>query len=97
MSGYTVQCPKCHKWFKKRSGLEWHLFHMERWRDTREILKASRATPNIVEEAEEAVRSQLALTAFAQGSGVPVEELLHLIELKRGASGEGGERLKKEP
>jgi hypothetical protein len=69
-------CPECHKSFKTKTGLEWHLFHIHGWKDARKIIRAS--SPELL--AEIAVEKEMLLEAYAKGLGVEVGYLERLIE-----------------
>lgn len=76
MKGLQLICPECRKRFRTESGLKWHLFHIHRWKDTKEILKA----PSLNQLAEIAIEDELLLAAYAKGLGIEVGDLKRLIE-----------------
>jgi len=76
MKGLQLICPECRRRFKTESGLKWHLFHIHRWKDTEQIIKA----PSASQLAEIAVKDEILLAAYAKGLGMEAGALERLIE-----------------
>jgi len=76
MQGLESICPECRKGFKTESGLKWHLFHIHKWKDVEEIIKA----PSPSQLALIAVMEDALLSATAQGLGMNVGDLRRLIQ-----------------
>ena len=76
MKRLQVICPECRKRFGTESGLIWHLFHIHKWKDTKQIMRAP--SPSLL--AEIAVEEEMLLAAYAKGLGVEVGDLERLIQ-----------------
>lgn len=84
MKGLLAICPECHKRFRTKSGLQWHLYHIHGWKDTQKIIRA----PSPSQLAELAVKDEILLAAYAKGLGMGVGALKRLIQEHFGREGE---------
>ena len=76
MKGLQPICPECRRRFRTESGLRWHLFHIHKWKDTKQIMRAP--SPSLL--AEIAVEEEMLLAVYAKGLEVEFEDLERLIQ-----------------
>ena len=81
MAGYRFSCPVCHKPFKHKKGLEWHLYHMEGWKDAQKILRQT--TPdNMTKTLMDMDKGKIVqLLEDGQISGADAVELIRQFEV----------------